>query len=110
MTLQMFLCAILAAIVLLVVFSALLQKIHSIHPDFRLSFKDIRWRLPLPNANFLSGIAPGNPRDICVGGNASLGEVEDILCMVSCHGPFPAVCIRILKMFAVFFIALKKAS
>ena len=83
----MFLCAISAAGVLLMVFSALLQKIDNNQPDFRLSFKNV--------FRFMSDDAPGDPWDICVGGNASLGEVEDILCMVSCHRRFLAVCIRI---------------
>lgn len=99
----MFLCAILAAIVLLVVFSGELEKAYNIYPDFRLSFKDALRRLPLPNASSLLGNASGNLWDICIGGNASLGEVEDILCMVSCHGLFPAVRTQILKIFCSLF-------
>ena len=34
----------------------------------------------------LSAYSGNNSWDVCVGANASLGEVEDLLCIVSCYG------------------------
>ena len=69
-------CAVSAAVILLVILSALPDSsdLHS-----RLSFRDALRRLHLPWPGFLLG----EPWDVCVGTNASLGEVEDLLCMVS---------------------------
>ena len=70
----MFICAISAAGVFLVLFPALLDNTSNFHRDFRLSLRQLPWP---------TGFLPcKHDCDVCVGANASLGEVEDILCMV----------------------------